>query len=148
MERAGFEPAEPEKVFTNVFPTGIRRICYLFAKFLCYDFRNEGKFMKFKMTPMKICAAIILAVIAFGYSLSSLDDRLTRYEKRKDLSLSFTFEGHSPSACFVSEISRPPSEPLARLFQLMFILFIISPPIIALMLFLIWKELKERNRMK
>ena len=104
--------------------------------------------MKFKMTPMKICAAIILAVIAFGYSLSSLDDRLTRYEKRNDLSSSFTFEGHSPSACFVSEISRPPSEPLARLFQLMFILFIISPPIIALMLFLIWKELKARNRMK
>ncbi len=43
MERAGFETAEPEKVFTNVFPTGIRRICYLFEKFLCYDFRNEGK---------------------------------------------------------------------------------------------------------
>ncbi len=103
--------------------------------------------MKFKMTPMKICAAIILAVVAFGYSLSSLDNRLTRYEER-DLPSSFTFEKYPPTARFVSEISRPPSEPLARLFQLMFILFIISPPIIALMLFLIWKELKTRNEMK
>ena len=104
--------------------------------------------MKFKMTPMKICAATILAVVAFGYSLSSLDDSLTRYEKRNDLSPSFTFEKYPPTARFVSEITRPPSEPLARLFQLMFILFRISPPVIALMLFLIWKELKARNRMK
>ncbi len=35
-----------------------------------------------------------------------------------------------------------------RLFQIMFILFFISPPIIALMLFLIWKELKKRNELK
>lgn len=37
---------------------------------------------------------------------------------------------------------------LARLFQLLFILFIISPPLIVVLLFLIWKELKERNKMK
>lgn len=35
-----------------------------------------------------------------------------------------------------------------RVFQLIFILFIISPPLIVLMLFLIWRELKERNRLK
>lgn len=104
--------------------------------------------MKFKMTPMKICAAIILAVVAFGYSLSSLDDSLTRYEKRNDLSSSFTFEKYPSSARFASEITQPASKPVARLFQLMFILFMISPPIIALMLFLIWKELKARNKMK
>ncbi len=40
------------------------------------------------------------------------------------------------------------ANPLAYLFQIMFILFFISPPIIALMLFLIWKELKDRNKMK
>lgn len=36
-------------------------------------------------------------------------------------------------------------DPLARLFQIIFILFFISPPIIAILLFLIWKELKARN---
>jgi len=40
------------------------------------------------------------------------------------------------------------SNPLAYLFQIIFILFFISPPLIVLMLFLIWKELKERNRLK
>lgn len=40
------------------------------------------------------------------------------------------------------------ANPLAYLFQIMFILFFISPPIIAVMLFLIWKELKAKNKMK
>ncbi len=104
--------------------------------------------MKFKMTPMKICAAMLLGIVTFGYSLASLDSALTRYEKRNNLSSGFTFEEYTPSARFVSEISQPTPEPLARLFQILFILFIISPPIIALMLFLIWKELKARNKLK
>lgn len=37
---------------------------------------------------------------------------------------------------------------LPRLFQIMFILFFISPPIIAFLLFLIWRELKSRNKLK
>lgn len=40
------------------------------------------------------------------------------------------------------------AHPMARLFQLLFILFIISPPLIVVMLYLIWKELKKRNEMK
>ena len=40
------------------------------------------------------------------------------------------------------------SSPLAYLFQIMFILFIISPPIIAVMLCLIWCELRKRNNLK
>ena len=104
--------------------------------------------MKFKMTPMKICASMILAIVAFGFSLSSLDNSLTRYEERNDLSSSYRLEERSPSTWFASEITQPESKLIARLFQLMFILFIISPPIIALILFLIWKELKAKNRMK
>lgn len=56
---------------------------------------------------------------------------------------------HSPlSALFDSRNLQTYSSPLAYLFQLMFILFFISPPIMAFLLFMIWKELKERNRMK
>jgi hypothetical protein len=40
------------------------------------------------------------------------------------------------------------SEPFARLFQILFLLFIISPPLIVVLLFLIWQELKARNKMK
>jgi len=122
---------------------------YLFEKFLCYDFQKERKFMKFKMTPFKVCAAMILGIAAFGFSLSSLDNAVPGYERRQH-SIS-CFPQHSStttSESLVSNISKPASEPLARLFQLLFILFIISPPIIAVMLFLIWKELKARNKMK
>lgn len=111
--------------------------------------KTEEKFMKFKMTPFKVCAAMILGIAAFGFSLSSLDNAVTGYERRHH-SIS-CFPQHStatPGELLVSNISKPTSDPRARLFQLLFILFIISPPIIAVMLFLIWKELKARNKMK
>lgn len=104
--------------------------------------------MKFKMTPTKICAAMILAVVTFGFSLASFNSALTGYEKRRGLSFGTGFEKHLPEAEFVSELSHPTSDLRVRLFQLMFILFFISPPIIVVMLFLIWKELRARNRMK
>jgi hypothetical protein len=48
----------------------------------------------------------------------------------------------------VSSNNQQTSDPLAYLFQIIFILFFISPPLIVILLFLIWRELKERNRMK
>jgi hypothetical protein len=111
---------------------------------------TKEKFMKFKMTPIKICAVMILGIVTFGFSLSSLDAALTRYEIQNKSSSGHLF--HEPALpralSSIAETNQPTSEPLARLFQLMFILFIISPPIIAVMLFLIWKELKARNEMK
>ena len=106
--------------------------------------------MKFKMTPIKICSAMILGVFAFGFSLASLDKALTRYEIQNRSASGYAIHNHSaPSELVdIAELSQPTSEPMVRLFQLLFILFIISPPIIALMLFLIWKELRARNKMK
>lgn len=40
------------------------------------------------------------------------------------------------------------SDPMESLFRILFILFIVSPPLIVVLLFLIWRELKERNKMK
>lgn len=40
------------------------------------------------------------------------------------------------------------ADPMESLFRIIFILFIISPPLIVVLLFLIWRELKERNKMK
>ncbi|MEO6589127.1 MAG: hypothetical protein ABIP06_07455 [Pyrinomonadaceae bacterium] len=39
-------------------------------------------------------------------------------------------------------------DPMILLFRLLFILFIVSPPLIVLFLYLIWKELKNRNKLK
>lgn len=49
---------------------------------------------------------------------------------------------------FIPAASASASNPLFYLFQILFWLFFISPPIIVILLILIWRELKERNRMK
>ncbi len=107
--------------------------------------------MKFEMIPIKIVAALILGIAAFSFALSYIDRAASRCSE---------LQAGSPDAlvsrpCSMRETSRnllemnrPNSELMARLFQLMFILFFISPPVIALMLFLIWKELKKRNDLK
>ncbi len=43
MERARFELAQPEKVFTIVFPTGIRQIYWLLMEIFAMIFGNEGE---------------------------------------------------------------------------------------------------------
>jgi hypothetical protein len=49
---------------------------------------------------------------------------------------------------FVASFDYGESVLLARLFQILFFLFIISPPLIVVMLYLILKELRARNKMK
>ena len=49
--------------------------------------------------------------------------------------------------CISSENNQS-ADPLAYLFQIIFILFFISPPLIVILLFLIWRELKTRNSLK
>jgi membrane protease YdiL (CAAX protease family) len=68
---------------------------------------------------IRIFTALIFVIIAFAFS--PLADSLTYYNA---------------------------SEPFARLFQILFFLFIISPPLMVVMLYLIWKELKTRRKMK
>lgn len=105
--------------------------------------------MRFKMTPIKIAAALILGIAAFGFSLSAIRTATHRYEMQSASPPCFAGQTTSmPGASLDFLSAKTTSEPLVRLFQLMFILFFISPPIIALMLFLIWRELKKRNEMK
>ena len=106
--------------------------------------------MKFKMSPIKVCAALIIGVAVFAFTLSAIDSGVNRLETQSLSSESFViYSSAAPGATFeLSEMNQPSSELMARLFQLMFILFFISPPIIALMLFLIWKELRKRNELK
>lgn len=105
--------------------------------------------MKCKGTAVKLFAAFLFGIAAINFTTSGMDSAVIHSEIEKNISC---FPQHSPS--LPSEIfqpvalNQPESKLMARLFQLMFILFIISPPIIALMLFLIWKELKKRNALK
>ena len=109
--------------------------------------------MKCKQRFIRLFAAITLGIAAVSFSMTGINEAVTHSELRQKNPFSCSLTGESSAPLSeplfnISEISQTASHPLAFLFQIMFILFLISPPIIALMLCLIWKELKERNKMK
>lgn len=106
--------------------------------------------MKCKTTFVKIFAAFLFAVAAVGIGGSNIDSAVIHRETEiNSLSCFPPQSSAAPTEIFLqTAFNRPPVPIMVRLFQLMFILFIISPPIIAVMLFLIWKELKKRNELK
>ena len=106
--------------------------------------------MRCKGTIVQLFAALLFGIAAIGFSTSGMDAAVTHNEiQRNSLSCFPSQSVAAPSEMFqFTAANQPESEFMARLFQLMFILFFISPPIIALMLFLIWRELKARNKMK
>ena len=102
--------------------------------------------MKCKQRFIRLFAAITLAVAAVSFSTT-----VPPNESQRNVFSELTSETSAPlnhTTFGVTEFSQTASHPLAFLFQILFLLFLISPPIIALMLCLIWKELKERNKMK
>jgi hypothetical protein len=106
--------------------------------------------MKLKGKFVKAFAFLVLGCAAISLSLTATDNSVIHRELEKQTWSCLPSQSRqSPSVISASfPLNGTKSELLARLFQVMFILFFISPPIIAFMLFLLWKELKERNKMK
>lgn len=106
--------------------------------------------MKCKSTFVSLCAAFLLGISAVGISGWGINSAVIHPETAVN-SIS-CFPNHSPAApteiFLQSAANQADSQFMARLFQILFILFIISPPLIVLMLFLIWQELKKRNKSK
>lgn len=105
--------------------------------------------MKCKETAVKLFAAILFGIAAVNLGAWGMDSAVSHSELQEDSFYCMSQQSiAAPSEMFqLAAENRPPSRIMIRLFQLMFILFFISPPIIALMLFLIWKELKKRNEL-
>jgi hypothetical protein len=106
--------------------------------------------MKLRDKFVKVFAFFVLGSATIGLGLTALDNSVIHPEIEKQTWSCLPNQSYqAPSVISASfPLTGTKSEFLARLFQLMFILFFISPPIIAVMLFLIWKELKEKNKMK
>lgn len=107
--------------------------------------------MKCKQRFIRLFAAITLGIAAVSFSTTAINDAVPQLESQRNSFSELTSETSAPLShptFGVTEISQTASHPLAFLFQILFFLFLISPPIIALMLCLIWKELKKRNEMK
>jgi hypothetical protein len=105
--------------------------------------------MKCQGKLTKILLILTFGVAAFAFSKTAMDNSHNRREAQIRQSNCFSLES-APTDLGIYTIpeSNLPSEPLDRVFQLIFILFFISPPLIVIMLFLIWKELKNRNKVK
>ena len=108
--------------------------------------------MKISTKIKRFIAGCLLASVAIGFSLQSIDAIF--YNMWNAPPGFYCFPSSNPS---LTQPSTTPvilyefqgeSEPMAYLFQLLFILFLISPPLMVLLLFCIWKELKEKNSLK
>jgi hypothetical protein len=100
---------------------------------------------------IKMLLIFLLASVAVNLSLSGASDAVVHPEIEKNRTSCFPGHGYNPpdiSFSTVSAVGPSKSNLLGYLFQIMFILFFISPPLIVVLLFLIWQELKERNKMK
>jgi hypothetical protein len=106
--------------------------------------------MKLRVKIIKAFAFVVLGIVAINLSLTATNNSVVHNELEKQKLSCFPSQNYqAPSVISANfPLNGTKSELLARLFQVMFILFFISPPIIAVMLFLIWKELKEKNKMK
>ena len=98
---------------------------------------------------IKVVMVFLMLGVALNLTSSSMNEAVIHPDIEKNTWSCFPSKIYNPPNVMSSVvIENKTSSPLVYLFQIMFILFFISPPIIAFMLFLIWKELKERNKMK
>lgn len=107
--------------------------------------------MKLKERNKRILTACLMGMFVIGFSLTSIEQFVRPLESKSATCMPGEIESFNNKPFELIggyEIKETTSHPLAFLFQIMFILFLISPPIIALMLFCIWKELKKRNDLK
>lgn len=106
--------------------------------------------MNIKEKFIKVFAILTLGIAALSLSLTGMNHAVTHSEMHTRATSCFPTHVRTLAepTVVISEIDQPPSRLLPHLFHLLFILFIISPPLIALFLFLIWRELKARNELK
>lgn len=104
--------------------------------------QRKGKFIK-------LFAILVLGLTALNLSLSGSMQAVTHSEsKQETFSCIPKTVAMRPGDMMPAVMAVQSSDPLAYLFQIIFILFFISPPLIVILLFLIWRELKNRNKLK
>jgi len=107
--------------------------------------------MKCKGKFFNLCAFLLIALVAVNISLTATDKAVTHPELNKGGF--YCLPSSDPAPALPSEMIKnslraETSNPMDRIFQIIFILFFISPPLIVLLLFLIWCELRKRNEHK
>jgi hypothetical protein len=100
----------------------------------------KGKFVK-------LFAIFVIGLAALSVSYSGAEQAINPESAHFIPSCETLRNSHSLldlRECTAS-IDEQTSNPMHRIFQIIFILFFISPPLIVILLFLIWCEMKKRN---
>ena len=105
--------------------------------------------MKRKAKFIKLFTILIVGLVAVNLSLTAMDNAVTHKELQTE---PMTCLPHhppaTPSEMIKNSLLVETSNPIERIFQIIFILFFISPPLIVVLLFLIWCEMRKRNEHK
>ena len=101
--------------------------------------------MKCKGQFINLVAVIVIALGALSLSFTGMNSAVNPNQAQfVSDSRALNYGHYLPREAWQSSDNQI-SNPMDRIFQVIFILFFISPPLIVLLLFLIWRELKARN---
>ena len=98
---------------------------------------------------IKIFTILIIGMVALNLSMTAMDNAVIHRELHTEpMTCLPHYSPATPSEMIKNSFRVETSNPMDRVFQIIFILFFISPPLIVLLLFLIWCELRKRNEHK
>ncbi len=104
--------------------------------------------MKCKGKFFNLFAILVIGMFLIGFTSTGINNAVDP-KKAQFVSDSICLnDGHCVPREVWGNSDLRTSNPMDRVFQIIFILFIISPPLIVLLLFLIWRELKTRNKLR
>ena len=101
--------------------------------------------MRCKEKFIKIFAVLVLAIVALSFSFQGPKEAINPDRAHFIPDCKYVRSSLVPIKECRSSSEEQISNPMDRIFQIIFILFFISPPLIVILLFLIWCELKKRN---
>ncbi|HVE58267.1 MAG TPA: hypothetical protein VNB22_15645 [Pyrinomonadaceae bacterium] len=105
--------------------------------------------MKCREKFIKFLAVLVIGLGAISLGLTGMNNAVNPNNAQFVSETRSVKNGHSlPQEVWGTVSDNQSSEPIIYVFRILFILFIISPPLIVLMLVLIWKELRDRNKLK
>ena len=100
--------------------------------------RCKGKFIR-------LFAIFVLGLGVLSFGLTGMNSSVNPHKAQFVSDSRFHNDGHFLPREVWGNSDNQISNPMDRIFQIIFILFFISPPLIVLLLFLIWCELRKRN---
>ena len=104
--------------------------------------------MKCKGKFINLFAVLIIGLFLIGFTTTGVNDAVDPNKAQFAPDYRALNDGHPLPPSLWANPDNQTLNPMHRIFQIIFILFFISPPLIVILLFMIWSELRKRNEHK